>query len=54
MSFFLSLITSLQQNWRRRQYMFFLEMRGEGEGNWGQGRKMAQTMYTHMNKCINN
>jgi hypothetical protein len=33
----------------------------EGEGEWagevgdgGQGREMAQTMDTHMNKCINN
>jgi hypothetical protein len=26
--------------------------RGEGEG-WQEG-EMAQTMYTHMNKCINN
>jgi hypothetical protein len=27
---------------------------GKGKGNWGQGGEMAQTMYTHMNKCINN
>jgi hypothetical protein len=23
-------------------------------GGWGKGGEMAQTMYTHMNKCINN
>jgi hypothetical protein len=27
---------------------------GEGEGDRKKGREMAQTMYTHMNKCINN
>jgi hypothetical protein len=29
---------------------------GEGRGRegGGQGREMVQTMYTHMNKCINN
>jgi hypothetical protein len=26
---------------------------GEG-GGWEQGGEMTQTMYTHMNKCINN
>jgi hypothetical protein len=38
---------SLQQNWRRGQNRFCLEARGE-EG------EMAQTMYAHMNKWINN
>jgi hypothetical protein len=47
---------SLQQNWRRGQNRFCLEvrevgLRGRGKGAGG---KMAQAMYTHMNKCINN
>jgi hypothetical protein len=29
-------------------------LKGEGEKDRGQGREMAQTMYTYMNKCINN
>jgi hypothetical protein len=47
---------SLQQNWRRGQNRFCLEERGVGIGERGQGQggKMAQTMYTHMNKCMNN
>jgi hypothetical protein len=47
----------LQQNWKRRQNRFCLEVRGErgrGKGDWEQGGEMAQTMYTHMNNCINN
>jgi hypothetical protein len=46
MTFLLSLMLSLQQNWRRGQNSFCLETRGVG--HW-QG-KMAQTMYTHKNK----
>jgi hypothetical protein len=42
----LSLILSLQQNWRtRRQNRFCLEVEGLGE--------VAQTMYTHVSKCKN-
>jgi hypothetical protein len=52
MSFLLSLMFSLQQNWRRGQNRFCLEARGVGKRGRGQeaaGRK-AQTMYAHMNK----
>jgi hypothetical protein len=46
------LISSLQQNWRKGQKRFFLDVRGlrEDGGGGGQGREMAQTMYAHMNK----
>jgi hypothetical protein len=54
MSSLLSLLFSLQQNWRSRQNRFFLEARGVGRREREQGGEMAQTMYTHMNKCINN
>jgi hypothetical protein len=52
MSFLLLLMSSLQQNWRKGQNTFCLEVRGwggEGGGRrqWGE---MAQTMYAHMNK----
>jgi hypothetical protein len=50
MSFLLSLMLSLQQNWRRGKNRFFLEARGSGEGGEGRGGEMAQTMYTHMNE----
>jgi hypothetical protein len=46
-------MSSLQQNWRKGQNRFCLEVRRvEGrEGRGGeQGRKLAQTMYAHMNK----
>jgi hypothetical protein len=55
--FLLSLMFSLQQNWRRGQNRFCLEARqvsGEGEVCRRQGREVAQTMYAHMNKSINN
>jgi hypothetical protein len=42
---------SLQQNWTRGQNRFCLEVMGKGAEAGG---KMAQTMYIHMNKCINN
>jgi hypothetical protein len=46
---------SLQQNWRRGQNRFCLEARGDGEERAEkQGEEVAQTMYTHMNKCVNN
>jgi hypothetical protein len=46
-------VFSLQQNWRREQNSFCLEARGKrGEGK--QEGEMAQTMYAHMNKSINN
>jgi hypothetical protein len=52
MSFLLLFMSSLQQNWRRGQNRFFLEVRGVGEEEVGgeQGGEMAQTMYVHMNK----
>jgi hypothetical protein len=45
-------MSPLQQNWRRGQNSFFLEVRGvvEKGREWGQGGEMAQTMYAHMNK----
>jgi hypothetical protein len=55
MSFLLLLMSSLQQNWRRRQNRFCLEVRGawggegRGKGQWGE---MAQTIYAHINKWI--
>jgi hypothetical protein len=53
LSFLLLLMFSLQQNWRRGQNRFCLEVRGtwgEGKGSGGRWREMAQTMYAHMNK----
>jgi hypothetical protein len=53
MSFLLlSLMSSLQQNWRRGQNKFCLEVRRvawKGRG-WRQGGEMAQKIYAHMNK----
>jgi hypothetical protein len=45
-------MSSLQQNWRRGQNRFCLEVRelGRREREWGQRGEMAQTMYVHMNK----
>jgi hypothetical protein len=46
---------SLQQNWRRGQNKFCLEVRGrEEEGSGVQGGEMAQTMCAHVNTCISN
>jgi hypothetical protein len=50
-SFFLLLMSTLQQNWRKGQKRFFLEVRGVGErgrgwGIWGRNGPM----YAHMNK----
>jgi CRISPR/Cas system CSM-associated protein Csm5 (group 7 of RAMP superfamily) len=42
----LSLIFSLQQNWKREQKRFFLKVRVVG---WGAGYRDG-TMYTQMNK----
>jgi hypothetical protein len=55
MSFILSLMFSLQQNWRRGQNRFCLEASGvgSGEGVKRQQGEIAQTMYTHRIKCIN-
>jgi hypothetical protein len=52
MSFSLSLMFSLQQNWRRGKKGFCLEVRGVGgEGRCrGQGGELTQTMYAYMNK----
>jgi hypothetical protein len=49
MSFLLSLLFSPQQNRRRGWKRFCLEE--EVWGAWGLGKEMAQTMYTHVNKC---
>jgi hypothetical protein len=48
----LHLSYSLQQNWRRGQNRFFLEVRGVGgeRGCGEQQGEMAQAMYAHMNK----
>jgi hypothetical protein len=52
LSFLLLLMSSLQQDWRKGQNSFCLEVRGMGEEGrgGGQGREMAQTMYAHVNK----
>jgi hypothetical protein len=45
-------MSSLQQNWRKGQNRFCLEVRevgGEGR-DAGHGREMAEIMYAHMNK----
>jgi hypothetical protein len=42
---------------KKRADRFCLEARGgcgEAEGVQGHREEVAQTMYTHMNKCINN
>jgi hypothetical protein len=46
-------MSSLQQNWRRGQNRFCLEVRGGGREREGVGagrREMVQTVYAHMNK----
>jgi hypothetical protein len=53
LSFLLLLISSLQQNWRKGQNRFCLEVRGGGGRGRRQGGERAQTMYTHMNNLIN-
>jgi hypothetical protein len=45
MFFFLSYMFFLRQNWRRRWNRFCWE--------WGGPEKVAQIMYTHVNKCKN-
>jgi hypothetical protein len=48
-------MSTLQQNWRKGQNRFCLEVREMGggeEGGEGQRKKMTQTMYAHMNKLI--
>jgi hypothetical protein len=49
MSFLLSLIFSLQQNWRRRQNRFCLEARGlRGEGrDGGRGERYPNNVCTY-------
>jgi hypothetical protein len=51
MCFLLLLMSSLQQNWRKGQSRFCLEVRGVWMSGRGgkQGREMTQTMYIHMN-----
>jgi hypothetical protein len=52
LSFLLLLMSPLQQNWRRRQNRFCLEVRrvgGEGRGRGAGGRDCP--MYAQMNKC---
>jgi hypothetical protein len=55
LSFLLSLIFSLQQNWRRRgQNRFCLEaVGGEEWKRWERWEEVAQTMCTHLSKCKN-
>jgi hypothetical protein len=45
-------MSSLQQNWKRRQNRFCLEQGGKGkmDGVGGKEREMAQTLYAYMNK----
>jgi hypothetical protein len=51
MSFFLLLVSSLQQNFRRAEQVLPRSEVWGGEGRGGRaGRKMAQTMYPHVNK----
>jgi hypothetical protein len=45
---------SVQQNWRRGQNRFCLEMRGVGWEEEVVGGRGAQTMYTNMTECMNN
>jgi hypothetical protein len=58
MCFLLTLMSSLQQNWRRGQagsawkWRGWEKWEGAGDGEGGRG-EMAQTMYAHMNKWIN-
>jgi hypothetical protein len=52
-------VFSLQQNWRRGQNRFCLEVRVGVCEHGGRGPRagrgeVAQTMYTYMNKCKNN
>jgi hypothetical protein len=39
---------------KRAEQVLLRSEGGEGGGREGQGVEMAQTMYTHMNKCVNN
>jgi hypothetical protein len=49
MFFLLLLMSSFQQNWKRKgQKTFCLQVRGLEGG--GAGEEMAQTMYAYMNK----
>jgi hypothetical protein len=46
-------MSTLQQNWRKGQNRFCLEVRrggAESEGAGSRRGEMAQTMYAHMNK----
>jgi hypothetical protein len=43
-------MSSLQQNWRRGQNRFCLEVKGVGERGREWRGEMAQTMNAHMNK----
>jgi hypothetical protein len=46
-------MSSLQQNWRKGQNRFSLEVRGDGGTERRQERQpgeMAQTMFAHVNK----
>jgi hypothetical protein len=47
-------MSTLPQNWTKRQNSFCLEERGVGGDGGARGRRgeMAQTMYVHMNKLI--
>jgi hypothetical protein len=56
MTFLFSLMFFLQQNWRRAEQFLSRSGRGcrGGEERQGERGEMDQTIYTHMNKCINN
>jgi hypothetical protein len=48
-------MSTLQQNWRKRQNRFCLEARGvegEGESGWWHRGRNGSKMYVHMNKWI--
>jgi hypothetical protein len=50
-------MSSLQQNWRRGENRFWLEARGMGGRRREakrQGLEVTQTLYAHLNKCIDN
>jgi hypothetical protein len=51
-SFLLLILSSLQQNWRKEQNRFFLEVReGGGRGSGpGAGGRNDPNIYAHMNK----
>jgi hypothetical protein len=53
-SYYLLGFSSTKLEKRAEQVLPGNEGGGGGEGLEVQGREMVQTIYTHMNKCINN